>query len=83
MRTESLTWQALDDEIVCLDLDASRYLLVNRTGATLWPQLVEGAETDDLVATLTQTFGADAKTARRDVATFVGVLTERNLLQPR
>lgn len=83
LRADDITWQTIDDEIVCLDLRTSRYLLVNATGSLLWPQLVEGAELEELVDTLTRAFGLDQDTARRDATAFTELLGGRGLLQAR
>lgn len=80
LRTEGITWQQVDDELVVLDLDGSTYMSVNSVGALLWHRLVEGAGIDDLILVLRDTYDIDEPTARRDVSTFVDDLRARGLL---
>lgn len=78
--SESVTWQQVDDEIVCLDLAASEYFSINAAGAVLWPQLLTGVEVGDLVATLVREFDLDVDAAEVDVNAFVSMLDRRGLL---
>jgi len=80
LRPDALTWLEIEGEIVALDRRSSMYLSVNRTGATLWPALQEGATVDELVALLVKEFDVDTPTASNDVAAFVDVLDARGLL---
>jgi hypothetical protein len=81
LRKEVLEWRQVDDEIVALDLNASKYLSINPTGAAIWPLLSEGASPTDLVDRLVETFDVDQGTAQRDVETFIGELSDRDLLE--
>jgi hypothetical protein len=65
---------------VALDVRTSQYLAVNRTGAVLWPLLVEGTDRDALVAAVVREFEVGAETAERDVDSFVEALREQDLL---
>jgi hypothetical protein len=80
LRDSELEWREVEGEIVALDLRASTYLSVNKTGTALWPRLTAGASRDELVAVLTSRFDVDAEAAGRDVDSFVGVLEEKGLL---
>lgn len=81
LRTDSLEWRQVDGEIVALDLRSSQYLQINRTGAALWPHLVDGASRDNLVRTLVEQYDADEDTAGRDVDAFIEMLRQRQLLE--
>ena len=80
LRGEGLATQTLDDEVVVLDLKSSSYLLLNPTGATLWPLLTEGATLEALVGHLVNEFSVDLDVAGRDAAAFVADLERLGLL---
>ncbi len=42
LRSDALAWREIEGQIVSVDLRGSVYLATNRTGAALWPALVEG-----------------------------------------
>lgn len=81
LRAEALEWREVEGQIVALDLRASRYFSVNRTGAAVWPALVAGANRDELCRTLTEEFGIVRKIAERDLDSFLTSLSERELLE--
>ncbi len=81
LRNEGLAWQAIEGQIVALDLDSSVYLAANRTGALLWGLLAEGTTREALIASLVQTFEVERETAARDVDGFLDQLSERCLLE--
>ncbi len=67
--------------MVALDRNSSTYLAINATGAALWPALVQGSNTDELVALLRSEFDVDEGRARGDVEAFVAMLGQRDLLE--
>lgn len=81
LRTEDLTWQEIDEEVVVLDLKASTYLKLNGTGALLWKELDRGAELADLVQQLTSTYAVSFEQAREDVVSFLRQLAHAKLLE--
>jgi hypothetical protein len=81
LRQHALEWRQVDDEVVALDLDTSRYLATNRTGALLWDQLAAGATREALIAKLVATWEIDAERAAADVDAFLAVLDDRGLLE--
>ena len=80
-RTEELETRAVDGEIVLLDLRSQRYMSLNRTGATLWPLIVEGVPRDQLAAELCAAHGITLDVAQRDVDALVAQLKDADLLQ--
>jgi hypothetical protein len=80
LRSDTLTWREVEGEIVALDLQASAYLGVNRTGTALWQELAAGTTRDRLVSRLRTEFGIDEETAARDVDEFLEALDEHELL---
>ncbi len=76
-----MVWREMGDEVAVLDTSRSEYLRINKTGATLWPLLAEGATVTELVHALISTFGISQDRAESDVSSFVDVLTDRGVLQ--
>jgi hypothetical protein len=81
LRPGALEWRLVEGEIVVLDLNRSEYLIVNRTGTTLWHLLAEGASPADMVTHVVETYGLDPMRARADVETFLAALSARQLLE--
>jgi hypothetical protein len=82
LRSEGVTWRAVESEIVVLDQRASSYLAVNEAGAVLWPLLLEGATRSRLRDELSERFGIGADRASADVDAFLDLLGKRDLLAP-
>lgn len=80
IRTENVTWQEIDGELVILDLERSTYLTTNVVGAQLAKYLTEDRSLEDLIALLVATYGIDTDTARRDSEAFVQQLASKDLL---
>ncbi|MCB7137063.1 PqqD family protein [Cellulosimicrobium marinum] len=80
IKTEGISWQELDGELVILDLDRSVYLTTNAAGAELAKQLLEDRTLDDLADHLVDVYEIDRETAVRDAQAFVDALREKQLL---
>jgi len=80
LRTEELSWRQIDEEIVALDGRKSDYLAINGSGALLWPLLVEGATSEQLVSALVNSYGIDESRAAADTEAFVSSLSDQGLL---
>ena len=83
LRTQSLEWREVGDEIVALDTDVAAYLGANRAGAILWTALAAGTTRDRLIKVLTGEFAIDEPTAADDVDRFLAELRLQNLLEER
>jgi hypothetical protein len=81
VRSVELEWRAVEGEMVLLDLRTQRYLSLNRTGAELWPLMVEGTERAQLVQALVDSHALTPEVAARDVDALVAQLIEADLLQ--
>lgn len=75
-----IDWREIDGEVVILDRREGRYLAVNRSGAILWPALVDGTGEEGLVERLVGRYGIDRERARTDVRAFLDWLTGHGLL---
>lgn len=71
IRSDDLTWQEVDEEIVVLDLASSTYLALNGSGALLWKRLVTGASSAELADLLVTEFDIPVRVARDDVDGFI------------
>ena len=81
IRPGAVEWRELEQEVVAVDTRKSVYMAVNRSGAILWPALLEGTTFDELVERLAGSYGLDRDAAERDVDTFVRALDEQDLLE--
>jgi Coenzyme PQQ synthesis protein D (PqqD) len=80
LRGEAIEWRELEGEILVLDVNASEYLTLNRTGAHLWEALAAGTTRTQLVRTLVEAFQVDEATAEADLDAFLADLRRRGLL---
>ena len=81
IRDGALEWREVEGEVVALDLRSQTYLAVNSTGAALWPALVSGAERDELLTHLLDTFSVSRQQAAVDLDTFLADLERQDLLE--
>lgn len=80
LRSQDITWQEIDGELVILDLARSVYLTTNRTGAFLTDLLLTETTPEDLAQALVTEYGITAEEARTDVEEFLERLREVSLL---
>ena len=80
LRSEGLTWQEIDGELVILDLKNSIYLTTNAAGAVLAKLLIQDRTVDDLSGALVEEFGIENEVAWRDTEAFVAQLKDKQLL---
>jgi hypothetical protein len=80
LRDSELEWREVEGQVLALDLRDSRYLMVNRTGRTLWAALREGATRAELVDALVGKHGATRDRAETDVSVFIAELEARDLI---
>lgn len=81
LRSEAVSWQEADGEVIALDLTTSDYLGVNSSGALLWTRLAKGATAAELTTALVAAFGVDQERAGTDVAAFLDDAGHRGLLE--
>lgn len=81
VRAEGIATQDLGDEVVVLDLKSSSYLLLNATGAALWPALAKPTTIAELSVVLTDRFDVDEERATTGAAGFVHELLGLGLIE--
>jgi Coenzyme PQQ synthesis protein D (PqqD) len=82
LRQGATEWREVEDRVLVLDLEDSDYLIVNRTGAAVWPALVAGTTREELIELLTSDFDVDPESAAANLDEFLSTLRERRLLEP-
>jgi hypothetical protein len=80
LRQDALAWRRVGDAVVVLDIRASIYMGVNRTGAALWSALAEGATRQQLLAVALERFDVDPVRAATDIDSLLADLAGRGLL---
>jgi hypothetical protein len=80
IRTDGVTWQEIDGELVLLDLERSVYLTTNGSGALLTKLLTDERSLDDLVDALVAEYDIPRDTAAQDAQAFIDALVENQLL---
>lgn len=78
---EQLVWREVADEVVILDLRTSVYWSLNGSAALLWPALVEGASSEELVGRLVQEYGINEDVASDDVRNFLASCQTQDLVE--
>jgi hypothetical protein len=81
LRADGVTWRALDDHIVVLDLDSSLYMSVTGAGAVVWKLLNEGTTLDAMIDAVLEVYEVEPEKARSDLVAFVDDLRVRKLLR--
>lgn len=80
IKTEGVSWQEIDGELVILDLNRSVYLTTNAAGAELAKLLVQERSTEELADALVAKYEISREQAAADVRAFVRQLGDKNLL---
>ena len=80
LKSEGITWQDVDGQVVVLDLRSSLYLELNSSASRLYVELAGGAEREQLVTLLQTTYGIEHEVAHRDVEAFVQSMRQHDLL---
>lgn len=80
LRTESLSWRLLEDEVIALDLEQSVYLTANSSGALLWGARARGAARRELAGILVNAYELDPAQASADAEAFLADAAARDLL---
>ena len=60
--------------------DFNGIININETGAFLWKLLEKGAEREEIISKMMETYDVDEETARRDADAFINKLREAKLV---
>jgi hypothetical protein len=81
IRDADVTWRAIDDQVVVLNLITSQYLTLNGTASELWRLLAPGATESGLVAYLVTTYDLESAMATADVAVFLDECRQHEVIE--
>jgi hypothetical protein len=81
LRSADLRWQAVEGDVLVLDVRNELYLEVNRSGALLWELLARGTSRTELVDRLVRVYDLPAERAEADVDCLLEELSARDLLE--
>lgn len=83
LRSDSLTWRVVDDEIVILDLRDGVYYSLNSSAALLWQELSDqgGQPTSALITMLADRYGIETGVARSDTLAFIDQMVQAGLVE--
>ena len=81
LRSESLEWREIEDEVIAIDTRTSSYLSANGSGLVIWRELAEGTTRELLIERIVETFGIEKDRAAIDVDYFLADLRSRGLLE--
>lgn len=75
-----VAWQAVGDEVIVVDLAGTKTLGLNPVGSLVWTLLADHEE-PAIAEAVARRFDVPLETARRDVATFLRMLRDRDLVR--
>ncbi len=78
---DKISWTETSDEIIVLNLETSKYLVVNNSGRILWHTLVSGTTDDELIKILRTEYELGETVAAEDVELFLAALVTHGLLE--
>jgi hypothetical protein len=81
LRSPDLRWEAVEGDLLVLDLRNELYLEVNRSGALLWELLARGTSRRELVDRLVRVYDLAPERAVCDVDRLLQELSARDLLE--
>lgn len=81
LRSADLRWQAVEGDVLVLDVRNELYLEVNRAGALLWELLARGTSRGALVDRLVRVYDLAPERAAADVDRLIDELSARDLLE--
>ena len=78
-----LSWRDVHGELVLVDTRRGDYHVLNALGAHVFSEIIDGKDTEAIVARIASTHDVTPGQVRRDVETFVATLRAKRLLTPR
>lgn len=81
LNTPSIIGEAIDDEVMIINLVSGIYYNVTGTGAAAWPLLAAGVPVREIVDKLGETCEVDRETIARDFLVFVNQLLAEAIIR--
>ena len=79
-RSETVLTAEFDDTLMMLNVETGSYHDINGTGARIWALLAEPRTEAELVAALVISFDVSPEICAEQVAEFIDMLRDRNLI---
>ena len=80
VRSESVVFTELDDEVVMLDVKSGQYYELDAIGARIWVLLEDKPSMTALRDALTAEYDVDGETCLKDLDDFIGNLAQLGLV---
>lgn len=80
-QSDDVIYQALQDEIVLLNLKSQKYFGLDDVGSAIWKLLVEHGDVEAAADRLCGEYDVDRATLRKDLGVLIGRLLEAGLLK--
>lgn len=80
-RNQEIPWRIIEGQVVLLDLDEARAIMLNEVGSYIWIELERGLEAGELIDKIIMNFDIDQESARKDLSLFLDSMLKRDLLQ--
>ena len=80
-RSKSAVYTQIDDQVVMLDAERGEYYELDPIGSRIWMLLEDGQVMEKLRDALTAEYDVDGETCLRDLAGFLGQLSELGLVE--
>ena len=81
LRSADLHWQAVEGDLLALDVRTQLYFELNHSGALLWELLARGTSRTELVDRLVREYDLAPERAASDVDRLLEELSARDLLE--
>jgi len=80
-RNSDILTEAIDDELVMLNLEAGKYYGLDDIASHIWSELEEPLSAEKLCESLTAKFDVDRETCQRETLEFLNWLLAENLVE--
>ncbi|MBF0543920.1 MAG: PqqD family protein [Candidatus Riflebacteria bacterium] len=80
-RNQSILWTKLEEKVVLLDIERSRYYETNTLGAFIWEMLAKPHSITELVEKVVSRFRVDYEQCRCDIMKFLEDLNAGGLIK--
>jgi hypothetical protein len=78
---DDVIYQALQNEIILLNLKSQQYFGLDDVGSAMWKLLVEQGDLESVAARISAEYDADETTVRDDLHILIGRLLDAGLLK--
>lgn len=80
-RNQEIPWRIIEGQVVLLDLDEARAIMLNEVGSYVWIELERELEAGELIDKIIMNFDIDQGSARKDLSLFLDSMLKRDLVR--